>query len=581
MYRSVGAVGTVIDAAMATRFVRSVSRVAPMFTSVRLTLAYVPKGHSLIVSGMVGAELCDRGLKDGRSTSMGSRRSRFLSCAMVLLFAVAGLLPADPTLAQSAESAGVLPRSGELRLADLVAGVRASGKAVRSRRIEREIAQAGIERAESAFQPQAQMSAIDGRQRLKNTPEEEITRRGLGLYDRRAQDYSLSVSQLMEFGTRVEAKASLSKFITNITRDVRQSDDEDFRAFYGFTVTQPLARDSGRAAPLARVRLAELDARAAEFATGDTEASAVAEAAFAYWDLLLAQERERSAIDKVRMGERLLLEAQALNRNGRLPQAEVWEVENNLGRFEASLSESRQGVQERVSRLRTLLMTHSGEAGPGLRAVDRLPAIAEQVIGFDQALRVALERRDDYLMRKVMVEREGLQIAYAQNQELPKIDLVASYGLNGLELTAGRAFAYTRMNDYPSWTVGLQMAMPIGENRQARADLRSATLRKEDALLQLKALEVSVSNDIDTAIAMLSSATERWRLWVQVAEREERQLQLERSRLAAGRSDMREILLREERAIVARLQVTEQHVAWVKAETLLNAAQGLLLERFR
>jgi outer membrane protein TolC len=123
--------------------------------------------------------------------------------------------------------------------------------------------------------------------------------------------------------------------------------------------------------------------------------------------------------------------------------------------------------------------------------------------------------------------------------------------------------------------------MPLGENRQARADVQAATLRRQDALLQLKALEVAIANDIDTGIGMLSSATERWTLWREVAEREQRQLELERTRLSAGRSDMREILLREERAINARLAVVEQQVAWSKADILLEAAQGQLLDRWR
>jgi len=281
------------------------------------------------------------------------------------------------------------------------------------------------------------------------------------------------------------------------------------------------------------------------------------------------------------MGERLFQEAQALNRQGRLPESEVWEVENNLGRFKASQSEARQGLQERANKLRTLLMTAVHDMPASLRASDPLPTVKLQSISFNEAMQRAIDRRDDFQMRKTMVEREGVQLSYAHNQGLPKIDLVASYGLNGLELSATRAFSYNRMNDYPSWTLGVQMTIPLGESRQARADIQAAKLRKEDALLQLKALEIAIANDIDTGIGMLDSATERWLLWREVAAREQRQLALERTRLSAGRSDMREILLREERAINSRLAVIEQHVAWCKAEVLLEAAQGVLLDRWR
>jgi outer membrane protein TolC len=265
-----------------------------------------------------------------------------------------------------------------------------------------------------------------------------------------------------------------------------------------------------------------------------------------------------------------------------LPQSEIWEVENNLGRYQSGLSEARQGLQERVSRLRTLLMAAATEGSTRLRAADRMPTVRDQTVSFDEAMRKAIERRDDYRMRKTMLEREGVQLAYAHNQGLPKIDLVASYGLNNWELGgASKAYAFSRMEDYPTWTVGVQLSMPLGENQQAKADIAAAKLRREDALLQLKAIEVSIANDIDTAISMVVSAAERVKLWQDVAAREQRQLELERSRFTAGRSDLREILLREERAINARLAVVEQQAAWSKADILLEAAQGQLLDRFR
>ena len=497
-----------------------------------------------------------------------------------LALALAGVAPV--ATAQTAAPAASATREVDLPLAPFVRQIREANKAILSKRNEQAIAGTGIERANAAFQPQASVSVLNGRQRTPNTPEENIIRPTTDRsYSRAGVDYAVSVSQLFETGSKLEAKATTSRFITNVNQLQRPEVSDYYRTFYGLTLTQPLARDAGRDVTMARTRVAELDTRAAVFASGDTEASVVAEAVFSYWDLLLAQERAASAIEKVRMGERLLQEARALNRQGRLPQSEIWEVENNLGRFQAGLSEARQGVQERVNKLRTLLMTAANEAPASLRASDRLPAVRAQQVPFEDAMRRAIERRDDYRMRKVMVEREGIQLAYANNQGLPKIDLVASYGMNGLELSAVKAQSFSAMNDFPSWTVGLQLSMPLGENRQARADVQAATLRRQDALLQLKALEVAIANDIDTGIGMLSSATERWTLWREVAEREQRQLELERTRLSAGRSDMREILLREERAINARLAVVEQQVAWSKADILLEAAQGQLLDRWR
>ena len=98
--------------------------------------------------------------------------------------------------------------------------------------------------------------------------------------------------------------------------------------------------------------------------------------------------------------------------------------------------------------------------------------------------------------------------------------------------------------------------------------------------MALQAMETQIAADIDTSVALQRSMHERWGLWREVAARELEQLAAERAKFAAGRSDTREVLLRQERVINARLSVQEQQVGFARAQTLLHAAQGILMERF-
>ena len=226
----------------------------------------------------------------------------------------------------------------------------------------------------------------------------------------------------------MELKSSLSRFITNTNAydPLRPADAMDNRTTVGLSVTQPLARDAGFAVTGARLQVATLDTVAAEHASSDTQTSVVAEGVIAYHELVLAQHRTAAALEKIRSGERLLTEARAMNRQGRVADSEVWEVENALARFASALSEARQGERERANRLRTLFMSASADTQDSLKATDILPAVAFTPITFEESMGLALAKREDFLMRKVMVEREGVQLAYAENQALPRIDLVAS-----------------------------------------------------------------------------------------------------------------------------------------------------------
>ncbi len=482
---------------------------------------------------------------------------------------------ADP----SGGASTVQPQKMSLR--EFVYRLLLSNKSMRAKRNEQFITATGVDRADSAFQSVASVSASNGRSIQKNTAEEAMVRSDLTQYDKSSKDYSAGLSKLLPTGAKVELKSTLSQFMTNIMSKVQPGQGDNYRSFYGLTVTQPLARDGGFAATRSRVRVAELDTSAAELATRDTESTVAAEAIVAYLDWSLAQQRVLASEEKIQMGERLLEQASALNKQGRLSAADVWEVENSLMRFRAALSEAQQGRKERVNKVRTLLMTTASDLPDHVQASEPLPEFMTPVVSLEQSVRLALERRDDFQMRKVMLDKEGIQVAYASNQTLPRIDLVASYGLNGLELSASKAFEKSAMKDYPTWSVGLQLSIPLGTNQQAKADLMAARVRQEDALLSLKALEVAIYNDIDTSVGLLLSSSDRWAYFSEVAQREQKQLELERKRFQAGRSDMREVLMREERAINARLTLIEQQLSYSKAEALLQVAQGVLLDKFR
>ena len=190
----------------------------------------------------------------------------------------------------------------------------------------------------------------------------------------------------------------------------------------------------------------------------------------AYYELVLAQHRVQGAQDKLGTGRRLLAQAQDLARQGRLPETELLELENAISRYQAGLSEAIQGRNERQNRLHTLAGSSRSSQAAGWGASDPLPQVplAGPALKFDDMLAPALESRADYLMQRKVIEREGVQLVYATNQALPRIDLVATYGRNGLALSAAQAYRWSTMSDYPSWSIGLQGAAKCEKSLRAR-----------------------------------------------------------------------------------------------------------------
>jgi outer membrane protein TolC len=255
-------------------------------------------------------------------------------------------------------------------------------------------------------------------------------------------------------------------------------------------------------------------------------------------------------------------------------------VENDLIRYRAAVSEAQVAQSEAIGRVARLMGSELNSQVPGWRATDALPEASRPPPTMEQAVARAFELRADLRQRQAALERERLQAEYAANQVKPKVDVVASYGFNGGP-GSSQAGSVSFLKDFPSWSVGLQVAMPLGGNIQGRADVQAAKLRLSEAQRQIEALRREIASDVATGVTLMSGAAQRWELWSEIARREDRHVQLERQRLESGRSDVRELLFREERAINARMAVVEQQVAWSKAEALIEATQGLLLDRFR
>jgi outer membrane protein TolC len=519
------------------------------------------------------------------SRSSAARSNAWDRCAKVLRhlvpFTLLGCVyPSWSQVLLNQDENGVVTVPTQLTQSQFVRLVLQANKSVRSKRYEQEIAGALAIRADAAFQPQIEVSTFNGTSRVQNTPEESLLRQGLGLYERRGQDLTIGLSGLVRSGAKVELKGTIGRFLTNINETIRGSDTFDFKTFYGATVTQPLARDAGVYVTESRLRVARLEEQASIQVTLDTESSTVTDAVLSYLDLALAQQRLESWNNKIAIGERLISDTRALVKVGRLSDVEVWEVENNLARFRAGASEAEQLLVERSNKLRSMLMIDSAGGLSTLRATDPLPLLTYVQLDYDRDLQTAKERRSDYRARVLMLERENVQLMFAQNQKLPRLDLIASYGFNGLAQILQQSLTLNRTSDYPSWSIGLRMSMPLGENRQADADLRVAQLRRDDAGLGLNAIQSAISTDIANSHEIIRSSVDRYRLFAEIADRESRMADALRRKIKAGRAEMRELLISEERVINARLAMQEQAVINAKGQALLALAQGRVLERF-
>jgi outer membrane protein len=144
-------------------------------------------------------------------------------------------------------------------------------------------------------------------------------------------------------------------------------------------------------------------------------------------------------------------------------------------------------------------------------------------------LRTAFENRLDYRAAVASAEEQEIRLKFAKNQLLPQLDLVGTFGYNGLADSYDSARDRITHQQAQAWSVGIQLSIPLG-NVQARAQYRAIQGFKEQAILNIKQNELQVSIDVDTVISRIETARQS----VETA-RQTRQLNDEAVRIANRR----------------------------------------------
>jgi len=158
-----------------------------------------------------------------------------------------------------------------------------------------------------------------------------------------------------------------------------------------------------------------------------------------------------------------------------------------------------------------------------------------------EGIRVALELRPDFRQAKLDLENRHITVAFTKNAELPRLDLVASLSLIGVDDDFGTSAQRTLARDQSAWSVGAQFSFPLG-NRAGRGNYNAAKLSATQALVKLQQLEQQIIVLVDNAAGAVNTTRQ-----LTVANREARRLAREslsagESRLVAGTGTTFEVL---------------------------------------
>jgi len=379
-----------------------------------------------------------------------------------------------------------------------------------------------------------------------------------------------------------------------------------------FTYTQPLWRglkidNNRRQIAIARKNLSLTDAQFRQRAI-DTITSVQR----AYWDLVFALRSLQVQRDAVTVAQTQLTHNKRLVQEGQLAPIDIVAAEAQISTYEQGVFSALEDVSRAENNLKNLIAENQSspiwiESIVPTDPVDlKVPAIS-----LPDALQTAKENRPELQQANVVKEINEIDQSFYKNQTKPAVDLVGSYGINGLagavstsgvnpftassllvrqrvdELSAlvgleplpvvppqtfspdllggyGQSLQNLLANRYTNFRVGVQISLPF-RNRTAEAQLGRSLVEGERIATQREQLEQAIQVDVRNALQSMRSAEARLRAAVATREANEQQFASEQRKLDAGQSTTFLVLERQTALTTARgLEL--------KAQTDLNKA---------
>ncbi|MBE9581874.1 MAG: TolC family protein [Proteobacteria bacterium] len=463
------------------------------------------------------------------------------------------------------------PAEGVLRLGirEFIKMVREKNERINSQALEWAISRDAVKGAQSIFEPEFAGSYEHKYNRQQNTVQEFYSHNYQKEYQERDDDFSAAIEGLVPTGAQVR----LGYTLRNVSDSL--GDDNEYKTFLGGSLTQPLLKNAGIKTTTASIRIAEADSDVAFQAYRRDMIQVVSGAAVAYWDLSLAQEKLNMRKDSVRVAEKILEDNRARFRTGKMAEIEVLEAQAGVALRRSLESKAKQYLVIAMNDVRTFFSSSANEKEMKVEANDRLE-VEKLKPNFVDSLLKAFELQPEYISARRKIEREDIRLAFAKNQRWPQLDLKASYGMNGLDdSTEGSWDAMS--GDYKSWSVGCELRIPFCGGMKTRSELAAAKKRKRQSLLEFNAVRVELANAVNTAVHNIYSVAEQVRYYASVVDFNKRLLDVELARLAAGKSNSRLVLEKEEDLREAKEAEVESLVAYRKAFLELDAAVGSLL----
>ena len=277
-----------------------------------------------------------------------------------------------------------------------------------------------------------------------------------------------------------------------------------YEPILAFQLRQPLLRDAWQQTNLAGVNIARLNHEIAVLGFRQKAEDVSTEVISAYWRLLQAR-RDFEILQKLLQRTLETLKKVLGRKEIDATDVQIKQMEASAKAREAVLLQASKRVIDAQDALVRLMADPQVSMLDELEIVpDSIPSMVAEELEQSEILGLALKKNPIMQQARVAITIADINIRVAENQEMPRLDLIASSRIQGLARSQGRAQDSFNSGDYASYAVGLSLEYPLG-NRQREAELLRRRFERRKAISTLQNLADQVAIQAKERIRMIET----------------------------------------------------------------------------
>lgn len=396
--------------------------------------------------------------------------------------------------------------------------------------------------------------------------------------NRDGQEVDASITGLLPTGMTYDIGPSLN-IDSDSTRDPQYT---RFNSFVGASLTQPLLKNFGTDVNLASVRVARANQAISQWQLRQQVIDVVTDTITTYADLFFTIENlevERRSRD---LAGQLVKDNTKRADIGVMTKLDVMQARSDYASREERVLVAERAVADNENFLKQLVTDEI----TGLFDT-RLSILQPELPDVDKPDRTkdfarAFELRPDYRQALLDIQKRQINVVFTRNQALPRLDLVGSLGLNGIDTSFLSSFERVSgaRNRNTAWDIGAVFSVPI-PNNTGKGNLDVAKLEGLRALVDLKRLEQQILVEADNAAGQIETTKKRIEASRIARELAQATLDDAQARLNNGRSTTFEVLQFQTDLATAQINELRARADFIKAVAEYARLTGTTLDRNR